>query len=301
MSAENPFTYGFRAIRRDPVLLLVEILWRWCFGGQAVLLLLGPLVMLPGTVAGGDATALRSRDPLLLAQACLRMLTSLGGKALLIAAGFLLAATALWTMLGAIGRTVTLNRLDRGGVRFRSILALQCLRGLFLWVGGIALVATITWDARIAGRGAKPDLFLYSALAVWSVILIGVLWAVVNWHLSLAAVCCAKNAGGFGRSIGQALGLARSHSADLAGVTLVFAVLRLIALAVAFVLLFLPSGMMGTAPRAYFAWVIVVTLSYFVASNFLYISRMAAYLVIDTVDSDGKEMGTPWPSLSGSA
>ena len=196
MSAKNPLTYGFRAIRRDPALLLVEVLWRWCFGAVALFLLLGFLVIEPAALAAGDTAAWNSRDPLLMAQAVLHLLTGLGGKTMPAALGLLVAATALWTFLGAIGRTLTLNRLEPTGVRFRSILALQCLRALFLWLGGAALAATIALDARIAGPQANPDVFLYSALAVWSVILIGVLWAVVNWHLSLAAVCCAKNAGG---------------------------------------------------------------------------------------------------------
>ena len=300
MSTKNPLTYGFGAIRRDPALLLVEILWRWCFGAIALLLFLGFLVMYPEAVAAGDTSAWSSHDPLLIAQAFLHLLTGVGGKPLAVAIALLLVATAVWTLLGAAGRTFTLNRLERSGIRFRSIVALQSLRAAFLWLAGIALSKTIVLDARVAGRGAKPDIFLYSALAVWSVILIGVLWAAVNWNLSLAAVCCAKNAGGFGRSIRQALALDRSHSGDLLGVSLVFALWRLIVLAVAFVLWFLPSAKMATAPRAYFAWFVITTLAYFAAADYLYIARMAGYLAIDPLDSIDDQVGTPRPGLPGS-
>jgi hypothetical protein len=300
MSTKNPLTYGFGAIRRDPALLLVEILWRWCFGALALLLFLGFLVMRPEVVAAGDTSAWGSHDPLLIAQAFLHLLAGLGGTPLALAIALILVMTVLWTLLGALGRTFTLNRLERSGVSFRSILALQGLRAVFLWLAGIALTKTIVLDARLAGRGAKPDIFLYSALAVWSVILIGALWAAVNWNLSLAAVCCAKNAGGFGRSIRQALALDRSHSGDLLGVSLVFALWRLIVLAVAFVLWFLPSAKMATAPRAYFAWFVATMLAYFAASDFLYIARMAGYLAIDPLDSNGNEVGTSRPGLPGS-
>lgn len=299
MSTKNPLTYGFGAIRRDPTLLLIEILWRWCFGGIALLLFLGLLALQPGVVAADDASAWGSHDPLLITQAFLHLLSRLGGKPPVVAVVLLLAATAVWTLLGAVGRTLTLNRLEQSGVRFRSILALQSLRAVFLWLAGVALTETIVLDARLAGRGAKRDLFLYSALAAWSVILIGVLWATVNWNLSLAAVCCAKNAGGFGRSVRQALALDRSHSGDLLGVSLVFAVWRLIVLAVAFVLWFLPSAEMGTAPRAYFAWFVATMLAYFAASDFLYIARMAGYLAIDPLDSNGDEVASSRPSLPG--
>jgi hypothetical protein len=297
MSTKNPLTYGFGAIRRDPTLLLVEILWRWCVGAFALLLFVGFLVMQPGAVAAGDTSAWSSHDPLLISQALLHMLTGLGGKPLAIA--LLLAAAVMWTLSGAAGRTFTLNRLERSGIRFRSILALQSLRAVSLWLAVIALTKTIALDTRLAGRGAKPDIFLYSALTAWSVILIGVLWAAVNWNLSLAAVCCAKNAGGFGRSFRQALALDRSHTGDLLGVSLVFAVWRLIVLAVVFVLWFLPSAKMATAPRAYFAWFVTTMLTYFAVSDYLYIARMAGYLAIDPLDSNGDEVRTSRPGFPG--
>ncbi|HEY6307653.1 MAG TPA: hypothetical protein VI488_14470 [Candidatus Angelobacter sp.] len=299
MSTKNPLTYGFRAIRNDPSLLLVEVLWRWCCGAVVLLLLSGFLVVHPVAVAAADTSAWSSRDPLLVAQAFLHVLAGLGGTPLLVGVGLLLPATALWTFLGAFGRTFTLNRLEPSGVSFRSILALQTLRALFLWIAGAALAGTIALDARTAGRGAKPDIFLYSAVAAWSVILIGVLWGVVNWQLSLAAVCCAKYAGGFGRSIRQALGLSRSHSGDLLGVSLVFAIWRLVTVAVLFVLWFLPSGVMGTSPRAYFAWLVTTLLAYLVAGDALYVSRMAGYLAIDPLESDDKETDTLLPGASG--
>lgn len=299
MSTKNPLTYGFRAIGRDPVLLLTEILWRWCFGAVAVFLLFGFLAMQPGALSADDTAAWRTRDPMLISQALLHLLTRLGGGPLRTSFGLLLTATAIWMLLGAIGRTLTLNRLEPGGVNFRSILALQSLRALFLWLAVFGLVGALAWDARLSGRGGTPDVFLDSALTVWSAILIGAVWLIVNWHLSLAAICCAKNAGSSARSIRQALGLARSHSGDLLGVSLVFALWRLLTLAVAFVLWFLPSAMLGTAPRAYFAWVVTITLAYFAASDLLYIARMAGYLVIDPLESAGKEIAAPISGGSG--
>jgi hypothetical protein len=298
MSTKNPLTYGFGAIRRDPALLLIEILWRWCFGAMALLLFLGFLAMQPGSTATGDTSGWSSHDPLLIAQAFLHLLIGLGGRPLQVALALLLVATILWTLLGAAGRTFTLSRLEGSVVSFRSILALQGLRAVFVWLAGATLARTIVLDARLAARGAKPDVFLYSALAIWSVILIVALWGIVNWNLSLAAVCCAKNAGGFGRSIRQALALDRSHSGDLLGVSLVFTVWRLIVMAVAFVLWFLPSGKMGTAPRAYFAWFVTATLAYFAASDLLYLARMAGYLAIDPLDSNGDDV-KPLPGTSG--
>jgi hypothetical protein len=301
MSPKNPLTYGFRAIRRDRALVFVEILWRWCFGAMAFAILFGATLTLLGsvTITQSDASALRSHDPLLMAQSLLHTLVGLRSEHGNATALVLLAVTILWIALGAMGRAHTLNRLSGGGARLRSIIALHGLRALFLWLAVIALVEALAWDARVAGHGRTSDVFLYSALSVWSAILIGALWLVVNWHLSLAATCCAKHAGGFVRGIRQALGLVRSHSADLAGVSLVFAVLRLIVVALAFVLWMLPSRMIATSPQAYFAWVVLVTLGYSVAADFLYIARMAAHLAVDTLDPDDRPIRPALRRLSG--
>jgi hypothetical protein len=301
MSPKNPLTYGFRAIPRDPALIFVEILWRWCFGAMTFAILFGATLRLLGsvTISQSDASALRSHDPLLMAQSLWHTLLGLASEHGNATALVLLAVTILWIALGATGRTLTLNRLSGGGARLRSIVALHCLRALFLWLAVIALVKALAWDARVAGRGGTSDVFLYSALSVWSAILIGALWLVANWHLSLAASCCAKHAGGFARGIRQALGLVRSHAADLAGVSLVFAVLRLIVVALTFVLWMLPSRMIATSPQVYFAWVVLVTLGYCVAADFVYISRMAAYLAVDTLDPDDRPIRPSLRRLSG--
>jgi hypothetical protein len=299
MSTKNPLTCGFHAIRRDPALIFVEILWRWCFGAMAFAILFGATLRLLGsvTVTQSDASALRSHDPLLMVQSLGHTLRGLVSDHSNGTAFVLLAVTILWIVLGATGRTFTLNRLS-GGARLRSIAALHCLRALFLWLAVIALAEALAWDARVAGRGGTSDAFLYSALSIWSVIFIGALWSAVNWHLSLAATCCAKYAGGFARGIRQTVGLVRSHSADLAGVTLVFAVLRLILVAIAFVLWMLPSRMIAISPQVYFAWVVLITLGYFVAADVLYVSRMAAYLAVDTLDPDDRPI-RPSLRLSG--
>jgi hypothetical protein len=294
MSTKNPLTYGFRAVGRDPALLLIEILWRWCFGAVVLSLLWMFLISPAPAVFRDGCSGCGGNDPLAIAGQLKFWLAVRGHQRLPLVVTLLVAGSALWTLLGASGRTLTLNRLEPGGVRFGSIVALQSFRAVFFWLAGAALTATLALEARITG-GEKPDLFLYSALGVWTVILIGVLWAVVNWHLSLAAVCCAKNACGFARSIRQAVGLARSHSGDLIGVSMVFALWRMVVLAIAFVLCFLPSFAMRTSPRAYFAWSIVVVLAYLAASDLLYISRMAGYLVIDPVDSGDEQPGTPLP------
>jgi hypothetical protein len=281
----NPLTHGFRAVLRDPTILLVEVVWRWCFGAVAFFLLFGSAMVLmnSATFSSNDAAAWRSRDPYLVAEALVRLYDAIGGKLLKIAAVVLPVITILWTALGSAGRIFTLSRLAKREVRFRSILALHCWRAFLLWLAGVALVAAIAFASKVSSRGSgQPDLFLYYGLAIWSLLLIGGLWATLNWYLSLAAVCCAQSGAGSVKAFRQAVRFSRTHGGDFGGVSLMFAVLRLVAIAVAFVLCALPSGLAGSAPNLYTGWVVLVSLAYFVVADFLYISRFAAYMMIDT-------------------
>jgi hypothetical protein len=286
MSAKNPLTYGFRAIRRDPALLLIEILWRWSFGAIALFLLLGFVAFQPQVLTASEGVPWSSHDPVFIAQSLLPVVLGLADQWLLLAL-VLVAGTVIWTLLAALGRTLILSRLEKGRVSFRIMLSLQCVRALSFWLAVAFLVVSILLESRVAGGGAAQDIFLYFALAGGTMILIGVLWAVVNWLLTLAAVCCARNAGGALQSIRQAMALALSHSGDLFGTSLVFAIPRVLAFVIAFVLWFLPSPVMATAPQAYFAWTIVITLAYLAVSDWLYLARMAGYLVVDVPESEG--------------
>src|SRR5215472_4541291 len=109
----NPVNQGFRAVLRDPTILLTEIVWRWSFGSAAFLLLFFSVMALVGSihVSETDAAAWRSNNPTVMAQALANMLLESGPKMAAMAARVLPAITVLWIVLAAAGRTLTLNRL----------------------------------------------------------------------------------------------------------------------------------------------------------------------------------------------
>src|SRR5215470_6119144 len=132
----NPVNQGFRAVLRDPTILLTEIVWRWSFGSAAFLLLFFSVLALLGSihVSETDTAAWRSNNPTLMAQALVNMLMESGPKMAAVAARVLPVITLLWIILSAAGRTLTFNRLGKGTVSFRTVLALQCARAVLLWL-----------------------------------------------------------------------------------------------------------------------------------------------------------------------
>jgi hypothetical protein len=153
------------------------------------------------------------------------------------------------------------------------------LRAFVAWLAAVLLIAAIVGEALIATRGPKPDLALYYLLVTPSVLVISVVWLILNWYLSLAVIF-----GRQGQSFLGAFRLARQtvrrQRSDFAGTGFVFLLLRAVILLVALAICGLTSKMAGTSPQTYFTLLMVVALVYCAVSDFLYMSRMAAYLAL---------------------
>jgi hypothetical protein len=292
----NPITLGLRAITRDPAIFLVEILWRWSFALVACLLVVVAGLMLLGPLHVGPIwdNAWRSRDPQKMSQVLLGIVLIVGVKVIIITAVAVpLAIALLWSILSALGRFVTVKRLRTGltSLRFRSIVALQFLRGFVSWFSFILLFAATFGEALIASRGPKPDLLLYYLMVMPSVVLISALWLTVNWYLSLAAIV-GREGQNFRGALRKAHQTVRLQRSDFAGTGFVFILFRTVALLVATAICGLTSGMAGSSPEAYFVLLIVVSLTYFAVADFLYMARMAAYLALAAthVDDGGPKL-----------
>jgi hypothetical protein len=280
----NPITQGLRAVMRDPAIYMVEILWRWSFAILAGVLVVGVGLMLLGPLHVGPVwdNAWRSRDPQRMSQVVLGVVLILGVKVIITAAiGVPLAIALLWGILSALGRFVTVKRLRAGltSLRFRTILALQLLRGFVGWFSLVLLFAATFGEALIASRGPQPDLLLYYLMMLPSVILISAFWLTVNWYLSLAAIF-GREGQSFRGAFRQARQTVRLQRSDVAGTGFVFLLFRIVILLIATAICGLTSGMAGTAPQSYFVLLIVVSLAYFAVADFLYMARMAAYLAL---------------------
>ena len=279
----NPITQGIKAVWRDPALFLTEILWRWSFIIVACLLIVSVGVMLLGPLHIGNAweSASRSRDPQRMGQLALMVLLLLGVKAIVAAIAIPLAIALLWSIFSAMGRLVTVRRLRAGltSLRFRSIFALQILRGWISWFSLVLLVAATLGAVLIATHGAKPDLLLFYLVMMPSAVLIAAFWLICNWYLSLAAIF-GREEHTFRGAIRQARQTVRLQRSDFAGTGFVFLLVRIALLLVVVAICGLTSGMAGTAPQNYFVLLMVVLLAYLALAYFFYMSRMAAYLAL---------------------
>jgi len=180
-----------------------------------------------------------------------------------------------------------MRRLVRDGrtIRFRSMLALQFLRTLFTWLVLAAMAAAVLVASQVANRGPQPDYVMYYALALPMLAVAALFWTIVNWYLSTAVVWVGRDGAGAAMAVRMAMGFASAHRGDMAGLNVVFTLVRLVALVAAFVLCVLPGNLAADAPVTYTAWVVAISLLYFVIADFIYVARLASYLMLQEPQS----------------
>ncbi|HEV2964073.1 MAG TPA: hypothetical protein VG649_19760 [Candidatus Angelobacter sp.] len=281
VSQTDSITYGFRAILSDPAVFLMELVWRWSFGTLAFLLLVFAGLTLLGSadVADVRSSEWNNRDPLVITLAALRLVRALGRRPLfyLIA----IAITVLWIVLGTVGRTITLRRISQApySIKFRNMLALQAWRAVFLWVGIAGTAASLMFCAWMATHGSRPDYVIFYVMVIPLLAVIAIFCSVVNWYLSLAFVCSQSNETG-SVAIQRAMVLTGSHPAAVAGISIVFTVLRVLALLITFVLAVFSAGLLVSSPRLLVGWLALVALAYCAWADFLYVCRLASYATL---------------------
>ncbi|MBZ5530883.1 MAG: hypothetical protein LAO20_05585 [Acidobacteriia bacterium] len=284
MATPNPITAGPRAVLHDPVVFLLELLWRWCFGGVAFAVLFASALALSNgvTVTAADSVGLRSHDALQVTLALRHTLAIMPARLLITALAVLLFVTLLWTLLGAAGRALLLSRTapDKRPFRFRSILVVQGWRAAFAWLAILAMITLIAVAAGIAGSKKDPDPFFFYLVGMVSSLFIAVFWAAINWYLSLATIFCYAGTRARG-AVRETIGWVHVRAADLGGISGIFVLVRLAFVALTVILLFLPSGILAASPRASFLWMSVVALLYFGFSDFLNIARLLSYMSVE--------------------
>jgi len=304
MRPPNPITQGFRAISRNPPIFLLEILWRWSFIVIAALLAFWAcrIMLTQLQVVDWVLTAWRTQNYRLLAMAGLSIVIKPLAKLLpvifeLIALAFALGI--LWSILAAFVRRITLRRVEpaRPPLGFGAMLVVQWLRALCTILGTLLWLASLLAAVYFATKGTRTDLERFYLIVVPSSLVIATLWLVVNWYLSQAAIF-GRAGQGFSSALREARRNIRRHTSDVAGISFIFLLLRLVLALIALAIIGLTSSMMATAFYSYVKLCAAVVLAYCFIADFLYLSRMAAYLALAAQpDPLAAEMGIVDPEL----
>jgi hypothetical protein len=304
MQRRSPTLAGFWTVVSRPSLGLAEISWRWSFGFAATLLLTFSAIEYLDTlpVTSRDELMFRTRQPALISRAIAHILR--GSSPRLIAAVILLAITLslAWIVLASLGRVATVRSLldhlrpgdpqnlsgessallRRSSGRFH----LRSLIGLNFFRAAVALAALVGCVAAfLLGGAASPadDPSPSSAMLifVFVVMLVGLAWSMLNWFLSLAAIFAVVDASDTFGAINAAVGLCRDRFGSIFAANTWFGLAHLVIFVIASSVVGFPLAFAGVLPAGVvLGGVLLVTLLYFAAADFLYIGRLAAYIAI---------------------
>jgi hypothetical protein len=313
MAAWSPTAEGFRSIFRKPALPLAEVLWRWSFGGAALILaglgILEYLHTLP--VSHTDLFMLRTGHPVLVSNALSHIARGSGFR---LAAAFLVSLTALailWILLASIGRAATLEVLighirtrahavlqsapgastdvlpefgeavrGHSKWRFRSLAGLHFLRAaLALAAFGGCLGALIL--SGFASTKTDPHPAIVFFLAIFLVMLVWMAWSSVSWLLSLASIFVVGHGQDTFGALSSSVGLCRDRLGPVAAVGTWFGLIHIVLFILATSVVTFPFAFAPILPFSLvLTTVLLLTLAYFAVVDALYIARMAGYVAI---------------------
>jgi hypothetical protein len=286
VQSSTPIRDGFRATWRALGIVPAEIAWRWAAGGALWALIVLSFVEYAGSlkVSRADWFLWRLGYPPLAAQAFANTIAGSGHKLLAIAAVLVPGVAILWTVAASLGRTATLRAMmSERIVRFRTLLALNFFRAavalaaLVGFAGVFAIAMTLYSDG--LGTAPHPERSTWVLLGGW--VLVGYLWSVANWFLSLAPVVAAEQNCDALASIAGALRAFGERGGRFFGVNLAFGALHVLAFmvftGVSLFPLMLAAALSGTAVLVLLG---IVMLVYFAVVDFLYMARLGAYVTL---------------------
>jgi hypothetical protein len=274
---------GFRAVFRQPALILGEIAWRWAFGAAAWTLV---VVAVHRVLATVDITQIelliaRRSDIFLIADACARILSQVLPQLARECLVLLPAICVMWIAAATVGRAVTLNALlpesEARNTRLGSLAVLHTARAVFALATIIAF-----FGAMFLAGNAMPALSPSAAAVVWFLLaaLVAFCWSVVNWFLALAPIWIVRDGRTAPQSVADSLDLYRRNPGSYVAVGWWFGWLRVIALAAVVVAAIVVSAAADSIAAAV-AGCVALTLIYFAVADVLYIARLAAFVALE--------------------
>ena len=298
MKQRSPTLEGFQTMFRLPSLGLAEIAWRWSFGLAAAVAFAFAvreyLSTLP--VTAGEMPLLRTRQPVLMLQALARIFQGSAPRAV---AAFLVLTLTLalaWIVLASLGRAASVKAVTeyfRGPVssnaRFSSLFALNSLRVAIMLAATVGVAGAVL-AAKSVSRPDNPSPGA-AVLIFWLLtILIGITCSLLNWYLSLAAVFAVREGTPAFPSLIAATDLCRTRSGSLVAAGTWFGIAHVILFVVASSAVAFPLGFAEVLPGGMvFGGVLLVTLLYFTAVDFLYVGRLASYVFITLPKEEATE------------
>ncbi len=325
MSNPTPVRDGLRTIWRQPLIFFAELAARWSWGGAALLLVglalfeyLHTLIVTPT-----DMFLLRLKHPLAVSRALADIFRGSWPRLLHTLVLLIPALTALWVVLMALGRWVTLRSLLESlkielpapsveeeadpsafrplNIRSSSVRSrpLRALIGLNFLRSGLALAALVSLVgsaivASLVSTPKHPHAGLAFLLFIPLVIVVSTIWSSVNWFLSIASVFVVRESEDTFGSISAAVNFCRRCAGKVSGAGFWFGAMHLVAFVVASTVVMYPLSLANLVPASVTLSLMgMVTLAYFAVADYLHVARLAGYVSLVEWDRSPRPIVEP--------
>ena len=268
---------------RHPVVVAVEVCWRWLFGIPFLLVCWSRLqhVLTILTPEESGLTNINAQNPWIAAGQLSRAWWQY--QPLVIHELRWIAVAGLaWILISALGRNLALKiAIDEPRIRFRPAAMLVLQTAWLVVFGGICWgwFRCVSWAAATHFRGTEPDLI---GFAIWLIFLsLGffTIWALLGWIVSVAPVLMLLEECSAPSAIRLAFRLGRPFTSELFEIGMVMGIVNLALIVVAMVLSAAPlpfsDELGGGALHVVWAG---ATVFYLIAHDYFQIVRLKCFV-----------------------
>ncbi len=274
---------------RRPSLLGLELLWRWSFGIPLLLVLAWQgLRIWHATKPGLEATGVFQFSLQYPLQGALQVSDAIDVLAPPVwhtAAWLLPAGIVAWAVAAGLGRNAVLRRYrPETPLRAVTMIVLQLLRVVALCATFVVWFMAVRWAANFtlataspaSDAGGEPNLVLYCALVIVFSLGIFTVWALLSWVFSIAPLLALLEGRSIGGSLLRSLRLGPLRG-KLVEINMVMGIVKLALIVLAMVFSATPLPFEDVVHgAALYAWWVVVTVLYLIASDFFQVARVVA-------------------------
>jgi hypothetical protein len=268
---------------KRPLVLALEVGWRWLFGVPFLLLLWSRLQHV-FTVLTPEESGLSNIDPSnpwIAAGAFSRAVTKYNPLIAHELRWLVPFAALAWIVISGFGRSFVF-RLMQPGVRFRP-LAMMALQTVWLilfgsicwgWYRSVGWAATTHFPI-----GGEPDLIGFSIWLIFLSLGFFTLWALVGWIVSVAPVLMLMEKSSAVSALGMGTRLGKTFTSELFEIGMVMGIVNLALMVVAMVLSAAPlpfSDQLG-GETLHMVWA-GATVFYLVAHDYFQLVRLKCYV-----------------------
>jgi hypothetical protein len=280
---------GFRILRTDPALFLMELLWRWSFGLGLLALCFFAYAHLRQFIllSGADVPGLSDQDPFAIAAAVASAIAETMPQLVRTLAQVFTVAAVLWIAASALGRGIITRiivhrfateyglTIAPDAPRWAGFAILQFARVLMLLILVIGYLSS-SFIAAMVTNG--HDVFTAALIVFAALVISGVLWSYVNWILSLAPIFLVRDALSPLDSVVAAIGFIHRNRSRLTAIALWNGTLRgLAATVISIAGVGALALQLALPPSATTVLLVLETIAYLAISDIFLLARLAAY------------------------